>query len=454
MQSVQMNKLTEEAGLNGFHFALLAWCFGILVIDGYDMAIIGAALPSIMQGMGIGATASGFMASSGLAGMMLGSILCGTLADRIGRRRALGICVFLFSTFTAAAGFSHDPLTFSALRFVAGIGIGGVVPSVVPLVSEYAPKKMRNLMVTLVIAGYPVGGILAALIGKHFLESYGWKSLFIAASAPIVLIPLILRYLPESLSFVLRRDGNESALDILRKIRPDLKLDQGCELLLPAVDRAQGGSVARLFGEGRAFSTLMFWVAGITGLFMVYALSSWLVKLMGMAGYDLSTSLDYMMALHTGALIGSIGGGWIADRLGGIKWVVCGLYIIAAASLMLLGNGWQPLLVVVTIVGASTQGTQTLMLSYAAQFYPASIRSTGLGFYSGVGRLGAFMAPIVIGTLITLNLPIVQNFMAIAGVAIIGAVAIALISERTSAQKRAINTVFDGVEPEVRKLTR
>jgi AAHS family benzoate transporter-like MFS transporter len=454
MQSVQMNKLTEEASFNGFHFALLAWCFGVLVIDGYDMAIIGAALPSIMQGMGVGATTSGFMASAGLAGMMMGSILFGTLADKIGRRWALAICVFLFSMFTAAAGFSHDPLTFSALRFVAGIGIGGVVPNVVPLISEYSPRKMRNLLVTLVIAGYPVGGIVASFIGKHFLEAYGWKSLFIAAGVPIVLIPFILKYLPESLSFVLRRHGNQNALGILRKIRPDLKLDPGCELLLPAVDRVSGGSVARLFGEGRGFSTLMFWIAACSGLFMVYGLSSWLVKLMGMAGYDLGASLNYMAALHVGALIGSIGGGWIADRLGGIKWVVCSLYVVAAVALMLLGNGWQPLLLVVVIVGASAQGTQTLMLSFAAQFYPASIRSTGIGFYSGVGRIGAFMAPIVIGTLITMNLPIVQNFMVIASVALIGAIAIALINERASAQRITGSKKLDGVDPELQGLHR
>lgn len=434
MQRVEMNSLIEEAPFNRFHLMVLAWCFGILIIDGYDLAVVGAALPAIMQQMGGHAAAAGFMASSGLFGMMLGSILFGTLADRIGRRRAIASCVFLFSSFTAAAGFVDDPLSFSALRFIAGIGMGGAVPNVASLMSEYAPKKIRSFLMSLMCCGYAIGSIGAALTGKHLLEAYGWQSVFMAAGIPALLIPWILKYMPESLSFLLRRQGNAPVLATLRRLRPDITLNAQSELVLPTTEKVEGGSVGRLFSDGRGTSTLMFWIAGTAGLFMTYALSSWLVKLLSLAGHDLGSSLDYLMAFNAGAFVGAVFGGWVADRVG-IKWVVFCLFLVAAISLLLLAYGVQPLWLVVAVVGASTLGTQTLVYTYAAQFYPTSIRSTGLGFVTGVGRIGAVMAPIVIGLLVSLNLPLVQNFLAIACAALIGAIATAAVDEHASAHR-------------------
>ncbi|MGN8140208.1 MFS transporter [Pseudomonas sp. 22105] len=435
MQRIELHDLTEEARLTGLHWIVLAWCFGLLIIDGYDLAIVGAALPAIMQAMGSEATSAGFMASSGLVGMVLGAILFGTLADRIGRRWAISLCVFLFSAFTAAAGFAHEPLSFSALRFVAGIGMGGAVPNVVSLMSEYAPRKVRNVLMTLMCCGYALGSMLAALLGKQLLLSHGWQSVFFVAATPLLLIPFILRYMPESLAFVLRKQGSQALLASVQRLRPDLQLSADCEFVLPEVDQRSGDSVGRLFSEGRAFSTLMFWVAGIAGLFVLYALSSWLVKLMSLAGHDLGSALNYLIAFNTGGLLGAVAGGWVGDRLG-LKWVSFVLFIVGAVALMLLARGVQPLPLVVMLVGASTMGTQLLVYIYTAQFYPASIRSTGLGFATGLGRIGAVSAPIVIGLLVSLQLPLMGNFLVIACVSLVGAIAIALVDERASAYHR------------------
>ncbi|WP_137163947.1 MFS transporter [Pseudomonas asiatica] len=439
MQRIELHDLTEEARLTGLHWIVLAWCFGLLIIDGYDLAIVGAALPAIMQAMGTEATSAGFMASSGLVGMVFGAILFGTLADRIGRRWAISLCVFLFSAFTAAAGFAHEPLGFSVLRFVAGIGMGGAVPNVVSLMSEYAPRKVRNVLMTLMCCGYALGSMLAALLGKQLLISHGWQSVFFVAGVPLLLIPFILRYMPESLAFLLRKKGSQALLASARRLRPDLQLPAQCEFVLPEVDQRSGDSVGRLFSEGRGFSTLMFWVAGIAGLFVLYALSSWLVKLMSLAGHDLGSALNYLIAFNTGGSWGR-GWGWVGDRLG-LKWVSFVLFIVGAVALMLLARGVQPLSLVVMLVGASTMGTQLLVYIYTAQFYPASIRSTGLGFATGLGRIGAVSAPIVIGLLVSLQLPLMGNFLVIACVSLVGAIAIALVDERASAYRRASHRV-------------
>jgi AAHS family benzoate transporter-like MFS transporter len=427
---IDVHELADEARFTSFHGSVLIWCFVVLVLDGYDLAVAGTAIPSIMKAMNVEASTAGFMASSALFGMMFGAIVLGTLADRIGRRWAISICVFFFSVFTAAAGFTNDPITFSSMRFLAGLGIGGAIPNAAAQMTEYSPKKLRGVMVTLMCCGYAVGSILAALLGKQFIEAYGWQSVFIAAGAPVVLIPFILKYMPESLPFLIKQDDDTQLREVVRKLRPDRHFDRHEQFLVPAEDKVDGPTVGRLFLDGRGFSSVMFWIAFMSCLFMLYALSSWLVKLMGMAGYSLGSALNFLLAYNAGAVVGAVGGGWLADKLN-IKWVTSAFFAIAAVSLTLLGYGAQPLIFIVAVVGASTLGTQILMYAYAGQFYPTAIRSTGLGFASGVGRIGAIAAPIVIGLLVSLKLPLVQNFLAIALAAVIGGVAVALIKHKS-----------------------
>ena len=446
MHRIDVHKLADEAKFNPFHWSVLSWCFVILVLDGYDLAVAGTALPSIMKAMNVDAATAGFMASSALFGMMFGAIALGALADKIGRRWAIAICVFLFSVFTAAAGFTNDPITFSVMRFLAGLGIGGAIPNAAAQMTEYSPKKVRSVMVTLMCCGYAVGSILAALLGKQFIETYGWQSVFIAAGAAVVLIPFILKYMPESLPFLIKQHDDTRLREVVRKIRPDMRLEPHEEFLVPAEDKAEGPTVGRLFLDGRGFSSLMFWVAFMTCLFMLYALSSWLVKLMGMAGYSLGSALNFLLAYNAGAVVGAVGGGWLADRLN-IKWVTSAFFAVAAVSLTLLGYGAQPLFLIVAVVGASTLGTQILLYAYAGQFYPTSIRSTGLGFASGVGRIGAIAAPIVIGLLVSMKLPLVQNFLAIAVAAVIGGVAVALIKHKSSVSSHGHDASAVGQRP-------
>lgn len=166
MRHIDVHKMADTARFNKFHISLLAWCAVIIICDGYDLAVAGIALPSIMAQMGVTAQDAGFMVSSALFGMMFGAIFLGTLADRIGRRWAIVICLALFSVFTAAAGMTNDPYVFSVMRFLAGLGIGGVMPNVVAQMTEYSPRRIRSTMVTLMFSGYAVGGMLAAVLGK------------------------------------------------------------------------------------------------------------------------------------------------------------------------------------------------------------------------------------------------------------------------------------------------
>jgi AAHS family benzoate transporter-like MFS transporter len=434
MRHINLHKLADDARFNRFHGLVLFWCALIIVFDGYDLAVIGIALPSIMKNMGVDPTHAGFMVSSALFGMMFGAIFLGTIADRIGRRWAISICVALFSVFTAAAGLAKDPVTFGILRFLAGLGIGGVMPNVVAHMTEYSPKKIRATLVTLMFSGYAVGGLVAAVLGKGLIESYGWQSVFFAAGLPVLLIPVIMKSLPESMPFLLAKGRDEELRQIASRLEPSLKAEKTDRFTVPAEDKADSAPIAHLFHEGRGFSTVMFWVAFFMCLFMVYALSSWLTKLMASAGYSLGSALNFVLALNFGAIIGAVGGGWLADRFH-IKYVLAGMYALAAVSITLLGYKMPTaaLFIVVGLAGASTIGTQIVANAYTGQFYPMAIRGTGLGWALGIGRSGAIVAPIGIGMLVGMNLPLQQNFIAIAVPALIGMVAVLLINHSRSA---------------------
>ncbi|MEJ8862207.1 MFS transporter [Pseudomonas jessenii] len=431
MQPVNVYALAVESKFNRFHGLILFWCVLILIIDGYDLAVVGAALPAIMKDMNIDPTSAGIMAGSALFGTMLGAIFLGTLADRIGRPKMIAICVALFSIFTAGAGLTSDPISFSISRFIAGLGIGGVLPICTAQMGEFSPLKLRTRLVTLVFAGYSVGGILVALTGKQLIESHGWQWVFYVALLPVVLIPMILKTMPESIGYLLKTGRQDELRAIARKIDPTLIIDENTLMTGNAtVLEKQEAPVRNLFKDGRGFSTVMIWAAFMTGLFMVYALNSWLTKLMAMAGFSLGSALNFVIVFNVGAIAGAIGGGWLSDKLN-IKHVLVCFYIVGAIALTILGYTRSTTLLfpVVFIVGASTLGTQLLAYAYAGDFYPSSIRSTGVGFASGVGRIGAIVAPVLIGWLVSLNLPLEKNFMAISLAGLIGAVAVTMINQ-------------------------
>lgn len=433
MQYIDVHKVADEAKFNKFHAKVLAWCFVIIIIDGYDIAVAGAALPSIMTGMGVDASTAGFMASSALFGMMFGAIFLGALSDKIGRRLTIAICVFLFSVFTAAAGLTHDPITFSILRFFAGLGIGGVMPNIVAQMTEYSPKKIRSLMTTFMFSGYAIGGILAAVIGKQFILQFGWQVVFFAAGVPVLLLPFILKSMPESLAYLLKKHNEQDLIKVVQDIEPNFQFENSYQFNQPDKSEHAKTPMAQLFQQGRALSTVMFWGAYFTGLFMVYALSTWLTKLMAMSGYSLGSALSFVIALNVGAVIGAVGGGWLADKFH-IKWVLVSMYALGSVFLYLMT--WKMpteiLYFNIAMVGACTTGAQIVAYAYCGQFYPSAIRATGIGMAAGIGRMGAILAPLLIGFIVALNLPIQQNFMVISLAGLIGAVALSLINHRRS----------------------
>ena len=445
MRNIDVNDVIDNATFNKFHWKVLFWCTLIIVFDGYDLVIYGVVLPILMDQWDLNPYVAGLLGSSALFGMMFGAMGFGMLSDRLGRKKVIITCVVLFSVTTVINGFATTPWQFGILRFIAGLGIGGVMPNVVSLMSEYSPKKSRSTLVALMFSGYAVGGMMSAGLGIWIVPNYGWEIMFYLAVVPMLMLPFMLKFLPESVAFLMAQKREGEARDILTQVAPLKHINEQDVLTVPPTTDSKA-PVLELFRDGRAMSTMMFWVAFFCCLLMVYALGSWLPKLMSNAGYALSSSLMFLMVLNVGAIIGAVGGGWLADRLS-LRSVLVSFFILGSGSLVLLGyeSPMWFLYILVGIAGATTIGSQILLYAYVAQYYPTSIRSTGLGWASGIGRNGAIVGPLLGGALLAMALPHQMNFLALAVPGAIATVAIALVGSRGFGFRREPVVQSDGM---------
>jgi len=382
--------------------AAVALCFGAIVFDGYDLIVYGSAVPALLQYQPWGLTPAqaGVIGSYALFGMFLGAIASGTLTDLIGRRRLFIASLTWFSLMMVLVATAPDPWSLGLFRFLAGLGFGGIPPTAIALVVEIAPAARRHLINGLMLCGFPIGGVLAALLAILLLEPAGFRTLFAVGALPLVtLVPLAIWLLPESPSFERRRGAG----------------------------RTRGG-VAQLVKGRAAAATALFVVANFCGFLLVFGLNTWLPQLMRGAGYELGSALAFLLVLNVGAIAGGLGGSALADRYGS-RWVATVLFAAAVLALALIAVPLPTvvLYLLVFVAGAATTGNQIVVYGYVAAHYPPARRATALGLSSGIGRLGAVTGPLLGGSLLAAGFGLGWNVGVFALVAVVGAVACALV---------------------------
>ncbi|MDR7075956.1 AAHS family benzoate transporter-like MFS transporter [Neobacillus niacini] len=431
MRKINVAQVVDESKFNSLHLGVVAWCAFIMLCDGYDMIVFGSVIPSISVEWGITTSTAGAIGSLAMFGSLIGSLVCGILADFLGRKRVIIFCFIIFSFFTFLTGFAQGPVDFTIYRFIGGLGLGGMPPLLIAITSEYAPKPSRSMLVGLISSGFAIGGIGVALLGIFIIPRFGWEWMFFIGGLPLIAVPFMIKYMPESLAFLVVRKDNEKVSSILKRLNPLYipKKDDSFEVYLPKA----GMPVAKLFDERRGFSTIMFWITSFMALLVIYGLGTWLPQLMVQAGYPLTSSLLFLFALNIGVMVGNITGGLLADRKAPKK-VIAGMLILGAISLSLLGlkPGTIILYLLVAIAGACSNGPGTTNYGYASKFYPTHIRSTGVGWTSGIGRIGAMLGPAFGGLLLELSLPTHMNFISFAIPALLGALAISFVQDKYS----------------------
>lgn len=450
MTVINTNEVIANSKFNRFHLSLLLWSFLIIAFDGYDLVVYGTVVPMLIEEWSLTSVEAGAMGSYGLFGMMFGAIFFGTLADRIGRKKVIILTVILFSLFTLLCGFATTPTMFSTFRFLAGLGLGGIMPNIIALLTDYSPKSMKSMTVSIVLCGYSVGGIMAPLLGIYLMPQFGWESIFWVAGLPLLLLPLMYKYMPETSSHLIRTGNKKELISTLSKVSPSTAFSENDEIL--ELEKSDSKvPLTGLFKDKRGFSTVMFWIAFFSCLLMVYGLNTWLPKLMMDAGYGLNSSLGFLIALQGGAIVGTLIIARLCDKYGSKKMLVP-MYASGAVVLTLLGFGGNIIIIyiLVAIAGAATIGAQNIVQAYVSQYYPAYIRSTALGTASGIGRIGGMLGPILGGFLLSISLPIQMNFIAFAIPGLIAAIALMLVPEKGSHAKRKEATALFEASNELR----
>lgn len=430
MKLINPMKVIDGSRMNSFHILLIFWLFMVITFDGYDVVIYGAVVPSLIKEWEISGVTAGAIGSYTVIGTAVGAIVFGMLADKMGRKKIILLTTFLFSFFTFLSGFANGPVLFTVFRIIAGIGLGGVMPNVISIATEFAPKRVRTAIVSFIFCGYSVGAMTAALTGRSLIPTVGWESVFWLAGIPLLFIPFLIKYIPESVGFLLEKGKEDEAKKVLSKIDKELAKVEKIHFVKPAI-KAPGSPVVKLFEEKRGISTIMFWISCFSAFVLIYSMNTWLPTLMMEAGYDLSSSLALTAVMQIGAIVGTIIFGPLVDKIG-FKKVLVPLFFCGAIALSLIGFSKSTFVVfaLISVVGASSVGLQNLSNAFVSQYYPSSMRSTALGSTMAFGRIGGIVAPTFVGVLLTMNLMPQYNLAAIASAALLGGVAMLFIQEK------------------------
>ncbi|GAA0937826.1 aromatic acid/H+ symport family MFS transporter [Pseudonocardia zijingensis] len=385
--------------------AAVALGFAAIVFDGYDLIVYGSAVPKLLehQAWNLTPTQAGAIGSYALVGAIIGAVLTGPLTDLLGRRRLFIASLAWFSVMMLLSAFAPTPWWLGSFRFLAGLGFGGIPPTAVALVIEVAPAARRHFVNALMLCGFPVGGVLAAVTALVFLEPLGFRALFAFGALPLVtLVPLSLWLLPESPNFVRRARG------------------------VPRTPRQSG--LRTLLTRRMLLALTLFVLTNFCSFLLVFGLNTWLPQLMRGAGYQLGSALAFLLVLNLGAVVGGLAGSALADRWGS-RWIATTLFIAAVFSLGLIAVPLPTpvVFVLVFVAGAATTGNQVVIYGYVATHYSAGQRATALGVSTGVGRLGAVTGPVLGGALVAAGAGLSTNVGVFALVALIGAVACAAV---------------------------
>lgn len=401
-----------------------ALCWSAVVLDGYDLVVLGALIPTMTNPEAPWMTTAQATAISmvSLVGMTLGALSIGWATDRIGRRKAMIWAVAFFSVLTLACGLAQTPFQLGLFRFLAGFGLGGCLPTAIALVTEFSRGRAGKASTT-VMTGYHVGAVATAILGLVLLAPFGWRAMFIAGAIPgCILVPMMMKWLPESPSFLLSNGRRAEAERIAAEY--DLVLAE------PPV-RGEKVSAGRLIGPDFLRNSVAIWVTSFMGLLLVYGLNTWLPALMVAADYGLQRGLWFLLLLNVGAVVGLIVAGRVGDAIG-LRKAAC-IWFFAGAVLLALLAIRMPLSLlypVVFLTGCFVFSAQVLVYAFTAASHPPEVRATAIGFSAGVGRLGAISGPALGGTLVGMGLGHPWGFFVFAIVGLLGALALSSATSR------------------------
>jgi MFS transporter, AAHS family, 4-hydroxybenzoate transporter len=403
--AVNVSEVIDDARFNAFHLRIAVLCGILVFFDGFDLSAISYAAPEFIKLFGITRPMIAPVFSSGLLGLTIGALCFGFVADRIGAKRTFLFCGAMFGVFSIATALSDSLTSLLLWRFLAGLTLGGASPISIAIASDYVPKEVRASVTMLMYISLALGAV-AAGYAYGFVSVFGWRTVFwIGGILPIVLTPLFWALLVEPLVFlVMHHAPVEHIRAILRRVNPAHDYSHEASFTVAHENKA-GFQPAQLFQDGRAAITLMLWVVFFTSLIAIYFFNSWLPTLLTGRGLSGKEIVVIATSLQFGGIVGTLMAAAIVVRLPGFL-IAGGAYLVAAAAMLVLGNGGSGavfLACAVLAVGIFLIGAQSVLNVCCAIVYPPSMRGTGVGWGFGVGRAGSVLSPAFAGVLVAMH---------------------------------------------------
>jgi AAHS family 4-hydroxybenzoate transporter-like MFS transporter len=418
-----LESLVDSSPLSPFQVSIAVICGLVAMIDGFDTQSIALAAPLIAAAWHTSPASFGLVFGAGLFGSFVGAMTFGVFADRYGRKLSLLLAILLFGVVCLITPFATSAQELLWLRFITGLGLGGALPGIISITSEYAPRRMRATVVSLMFCGFPLGAVIGGVAASNLLPTYGWKSLFyIGAAIPLALLPVIAAVVPESIRFLaVRKDAAR-----VERILTRMGLADRWDGTLAAAAPEHRTPIFSLFAKGRALGTVLLSIILLLSLLLTYFLVNWLPLLARQSGISLKFAVLAVAALNGGSIPGCLIMGRIIDRSGPTVPIAVGYFLGAVAIMgMGLAGGSGPLLLALAfLAGVFSIGAQMCAVALCATFYETALRATGVGWVMGTGRIGAIVGPVIGGLLIAAGMSTPRLFVIGGGVSIAAALTV------------------------------
>ncbi|MBL8264830.1 MFS transporter [Steroidobacter sp.] len=414
-RSIELRPILNRTPLGRYRWQVVLSCWLIAVLDGFDVQSMAFVAPVLAPLWQIPKAVMGQVLTAGVVGLLIGSLLAGRLCDRYGRRPVLLGAVLLVSAGSLLSSLAGDVTQLIVTRVLTGIGLGGVMVACLSLTAEYAPDSARASVVIAMYVGFPIGGSLAGLLAAPLIQQFGWQAVFVVGGiAPLVLIAILWRFIPESLRFsALAGAAPERIGAIVSRIAPEYSYQPGDRFIVEQAPEARA-SLAQLFANGRSLGTVLFWFICFANLLVLYLLINWLPSILKQAAASQAAANLAAVMFNVGGILGAVALGRAADKLGAVRTLTAAYFLAAITVWLLARSGGGSVLAVIALAGAGVMGAQFCVTAVVTAFYPTEIRSTGVGAALGFGRVGSLAGPLLGGWALGTGMPPAQIFVLLA----------------------------------------
>ncbi len=439
-RDVCVNEVFDSGPITPFQIRVFILCICVTLFDGFDLMVIGVALPKIAQFLHAGPSALGLAVGAGQLGPLVGAITLGMLADRFGRKRTLILSAIIFGIFTLLTTTITSVEQLALFRFLSGVGLGGAIPNALSFGCEYAPTRKRASFTTLMWSGMAIGSIAAGFVAAWLLPHHGWQILFwVGGIPPLVIAVLVALFLPESLAFLVRQGTDKPRIHkIVSKISPRLAADKDVEFY-SAEKKLAGVPVIHLFTEGRAFTTVSIWILFFLSFFLMWVMLAWTPTLLHRSGATGQQGSLVFAFLNVGSLVATLTIGVLMDRFDSYR-TVAGTFVLAFITVgafgMMVGGSFMMIAVMAVVTGVFIFGANAGMMALCTVSYPVSMRGSGVGWAYGFGKVGSMVGPIVGGLLLSRNWSVTRICVVNGLSGVVAAIVVMILKRHVDAARR------------------